>query len=524
AFTLGADHKAQLAVWHQLKDNSYIQAYTIKRLLTESAVPLDSDLAMFVGAAPFEAAGGSITRDLFSGDEDGFMDDAALVHRLAIEKLEAKAEELRPQWAWTKAVLDPEYGFMAQYARVEAKPGKLPPDLAGELARIDQRLGELEEIGGDELTDELMQEAAQLEERRTEIGDIAESLAVYAKKDRKHAGCIVTIGEDGRFEMHQGLIERSAAADDDDSFEMSHPARDAERIRSSVDAEQALRKECGFSQMLVDDLKAHRLQITRAHLAENFEVAFDLALYSLCVDLLERHGYRSRPLDLRATENQPRSSMNDLAGTGADGWLTTEQQVLELNWLKLPPAQGFAALAALPLEEKQRLFAWCVAATLKPQLSIEGRADPAIEAAGCCLGIGFEDYWRPNAANYWGRVKKAHGLAIGREILGERWARDHADDKKPVLAAALETAFDPQKNSACINLDQAARDTAAAWLPPGMAFGDAAASADPGHDGADRIAVDDEETGDADIASADLPAFLTEDEASGRALNGASAP
>lgn len=40
AFTLGADHAAQLAVWGQVKDNSYIQLYTVKRLLTESAVPL----------------------------------------------------------------------------------------------------------------------------------------------------------------------------------------------------------------------------------------------------------------------------------------------------------------------------------------------------------------------------------------------------------------------------------------------------------------------------------------------------
>jgi ParB family chromosome partitioning protein len=122
AFTLGADHAAQLAVWNQLKANSYTQPYTVKRLLTASAVPLDSDLGQFIGAEAYEAAGGKVTRDLFTGDEDGFLDDAALVHRLAIEKLEAKAEELRPQWAWTKAVLDPEYRMLAQYARVEPKP------------------------------------------------------------------------------------------------------------------------------------------------------------------------------------------------------------------------------------------------------------------------------------------------------------------------------------------------------------------------------------------------------------------
>ena len=43
------------------------------------------------------------------------------------------------------------------------------------------------------------------------------------------------------------------------------------------------------------------------------------------------------------------------------------------------PEEGFTALAALPTEAKQRLFAWCIAACLKPQLAIEDKADPVIE-------------------------------------------------------------------------------------------------------------------------------------------------
>jgi ParB/RepB/Spo0J family partition protein len=83
AFTLGADHAAQLAVWSQVKDRSYIQPYTVRHLLTETAIPLDSDLGLFVGAEYYEAADGRITRDLFSGDDEGFMIDAALVRRLS---------------------------------------------------------------------------------------------------------------------------------------------------------------------------------------------------------------------------------------------------------------------------------------------------------------------------------------------------------------------------------------------------------------------------------------------------------
>ena len=135
AFTLGADHQAQLAVWHQLKDNSYIPPYTVRRLLTQTAIPLDSDLGRFVGSAAYEAAGGAVTRDLFSGDDEGFMDDAALVRRLALEKLEQKAAELRSSWAWTKAMLDPAYDFTAQYRRVRPQPAELPPEITGEIER-----------------------------------------------------------------------------------------------------------------------------------------------------------------------------------------------------------------------------------------------------------------------------------------------------------------------------------------------------------------------------------------------------
>jgi ParB family transcriptional regulator, chromosome partitioning protein len=536
AFTLGADHAAQLAVWHQVKDRSYIQPYTVRHLLTETAVPLDSDLGLFVGAAAYEAAGGRVTRDLFSGDEDGFLDDAALVRRLAIEKLEAKAAELRSSWAWTRAVLDPEYGFMAPYARLRPQPAEVPADLAAEIERIEQRLGELEDIGGDDWTDELAAEAAQLEERRGEIDETIDGLAVYSDKDRGRTGCIVTIGDDGDFCFHHGLVERGAlrggtaaepseGEDDGDEASTSREFEDEEEAAGpSLTSEQKLRKECGFSQVLVDDLKAHRLQVTRAHLAADFDVAFDLALYALCIDLFDDFRYHPRPLDLRATEAVPRSSLNDLSGTPADRLIETHGIALDLDWLKLPPAQGFAALAALPMDARQRLFAWCVASCLKPQLAIEDKADPVIECAGRRLGIPFADYWRPTAANYWGRAKKAHGLAIGREILGDRWARDHADDKKPVLAAALETAFDPANSAACIGLGQAARDTTAAWLPPGMAYAVNDALADPQSDAGADIDGIDADAAAVDPEAAELPAFLTGDEPVGAALDAASAP
>ena len=279
-----------------------------------------------------------------------------------------------------------------------------------------------------------MTEAAQLAERRDDLAESVEGLAVYAEKDRAIAGVIVTIGDDGEFRLHEGLVdlggEDDATETDGDSDDaicehLGNPARtliaamidsrSREASGSAPTVEQTVRKECGFSQLLVDDLKAHRLQITKAHLAGDFGVAFDLALYALCVDLFERFGYRPHPLDLRAIEARLHNSFNDLAGSPADGLLEAHKSTLDFDWLKLRPAEGFAALAALPTEAKQRLFARCIALCLKPQLAIKDGVDPVIEATGRRLAIPLADYWRPTAANYRSRVKKAHGLAIEEE-------------------------------------------------------------------------------------------------------------
>jgi ParB family transcriptional regulator, chromosome partitioning protein len=177
--------------------------------------PGRSDLGLFVGSTAYEAAGGTVTRDLFSADDEGFMDDAALVRRLAMEKLEQKAIELRSSWAWTRAMLDPAYDFTEQYRRVRPQPGEVPPEIAGEIEHIEQRLAELQEIPEDDWADELITEAAQLEERHDELAESVEDLAVYSEKDRAVAGVIVTIGADGEFRLHEGLVEHSAIGAED---------------------------------------------------------------------------------------------------------------------------------------------------------------------------------------------------------------------------------------------------------------------------------------------------------------------
>ncbi len=94
AFTVTNDHARQEQVWGSLGHNK--APYFIRRQLTEGAVRAGDRRAQFVGIAAYEAAGGIVLRDLFEDDDGGWLQDPALLDRLANEKLQAESRGLAP--------------------------------------------------------------------------------------------------------------------------------------------------------------------------------------------------------------------------------------------------------------------------------------------------------------------------------------------------------------------------------------------------------------------------------------------
>ena len=491
AFTLSDDHDAQRAVWAEASQHYGRSPIQIRRRLTETAIPVASRLGRFVGIEAYEAAGGAITRDLFCDHDEGFMDDAALVRRLAQTKLEAEAAALAPDWKWARPVLDPALGTPFDYGRVEPTPAEPSPDLRAVLDDLAQREDNLANVAAEDWSADHEAEAEDIAARQEEVGRTLAARATFAEADRRRAGCLITIGPDGLLRVLQGMIDPADRAIEADGVDPAGP-----------DPATETPKGRGVSQALIDDLKAHRLQIAKAHLAQDFAVAFDLALFTLCRAVLG-FGYTVSPLDLRAVPTREASSLDDLDGTPAAVLLAAQREALSLAWLSLPADQGFQSLCALPDEAKAALFAWCVAQCLKPQLASDSGADPGFEQVGARLRIDAAAHWRPTADNYWSRVTKAHALEAGGEILGDRWRRDHLADKKPALAKALEAAF--AGDATTLGFDAATARRAAAWLPSGMAFGEAPIPVAAGAtmSGASLPPVDN--------APEDLPAFLTAD-------------
>src|SRR5271166_5942283 len=97
AFCLVDDHARQEQVLTAIKTNWNKGPDAIRRMLTEKTVHAGDRRALFIGADAYKAAGGIIIRDLFDEDEGGYLQDVALLERLAGEKLEAEAETIRAE-------------------------------------------------------------------------------------------------------------------------------------------------------------------------------------------------------------------------------------------------------------------------------------------------------------------------------------------------------------------------------------------------------------------------------------------
>jgi ParB family chromosome partitioning protein len=95
ALCLTDDHAAQIAAWDATPyDRS---AHSLRRRLTESKMSTTSPAARFVTVAAYEAAGGTVHRDLFADDGAGFILDPQLLDHLVAQRLQALADDVRAE-------------------------------------------------------------------------------------------------------------------------------------------------------------------------------------------------------------------------------------------------------------------------------------------------------------------------------------------------------------------------------------------------------------------------------------------
>ena len=535
AFSVTTDHDRQRTIWERVAGQGYRpSAWQVKRMLTEERVPAGSPMARFVGVDAYEAAGGPVLRDLFADEHENgvWLEDPALLIELAMKRLQAAADELSTRWKWAEAMADVDWSATARFGRIHPEPAEPTDAEKAEIEKLRTRHDELANMDEDAWTDELVEEAEGIEPRLDEIEAQVEARARFKPEDFAIAGCIATIGRDGTLQVIQGLVKPedmpkpaeaadagtgTQSADGGDTDTGTDTGRIAGPAMSTPmqlpkDREAEARKEAGVGIGLGDDLRSIRTALVKAHLANDFEAAFDLMVFQL-VRAVFAQGYTGswHALDIafNETADRPttRTNDDDFAAWSPGEAMLADWSHLPFEWMEGDDdAACFAALRELPRADKEKLFAAAVARTVKGQLAFEHGARPELEATVARLDIDFAKHVRPTADMLWSRIRKDRILDVARQTLGTAWASARSKYKKADLATAMEEAF--AAGTPPVGIGATAHAAALAWTMPGFAAfdtggadDDTAAEAAP----ADRPADAPDASGDANPAPADKP-------------------
>lgn len=443
AFTVNGNHSRQAQVWEQVKDTPYISAHQIRRMLTEDAIPANDRRVRFIGINAYTEAGGYVMRDLFSDQNEGWLQDPALVEQLVNNKLATVAQEIGAEgWKWVEAAIDLPYGCESGKRRIT---GTTVPLTDEEQARRDALVEEYDAIGeeyqdGSDLPDEV---DARLTEIDGELATLNCRPLVYDPQEQARAGVFVSLSQDGRLRIDRGYIrpeDEPAAEGGDTPLEgegAQQPFSPAISIGGHASDEAAPDQDDDtirpLPDRLVSELTAVRTVALRNALADNPQAAFIAVLHALCLSVFRSHGTNGC-VQIEVTQAWLGNVAPNLRETS---WSEAIQERHE-QWAERLPAESGAlwdALVELPHDEQMALLAHCVSlgvnALFEPVKGYDGRTSAhgmqqriaAADALATVVGLDMaEAGWVTTVDNYLGRVTKPRIIEAVREAKGDATA------------------------------------------------------------------------------------------------------
>jgi ParB family chromosome partitioning protein len=473
AFTVTSDHARQEQVWTALQQSYNKEPHLIRRQLTESAVRASDRRARFVGLESYEAAGGVVLRDLFEDDNGGWLEDIALLDRLATEKLAAEAQAIATEgWKWIEVAVDFRYGHTSHLRQLDGVTLELTPDEQATFDALtaEQTKLEIEYERADELPDEV----------DARLGEIEAALAAFENRPVRYepteiarAGVFVSIDTEGHLDVDRGHVraedepsmpvggEGPAEADTREANGTAPAASDVLRTVITIGggepdddddvSDDAIKP---LPERLVSELTAHRTLALRDALANHPQVALTALLHKLCLDTFQ-HSAPGACLEASVRHvffPVQAADLNDSPSAKAvaerhEAWKTELPKDDDALW---------DWLTALDDARRAALLAHCVSFGVNalyekgdryggPGVSPHAVQHRIVQADRLARAVGLdmvEAGWWPTVDNYLGRVTKPRILQAVREAKGEQAAQliDHL--KKAEMAKEAERLLD----------------------------------------------------------------------------------
>ncbi|ABE31176.1 parB-like nuclease domain protein [Paraburkholderia xenovorans LB400] len=443
ALALADDHETQERVWFDAPNDWQRASQYLRQAITRAEIDVSrSRLVRFVGLAAYETAGGFVRRDLFSDTENaGFIADTELLQRLAGEKLETVAGEVRAEgWNWTETRIERDVLELNHYDRLAPIDRAYTEDEQREMdvltARQDALAKQYDALSEDD--ENAYEEGERIE---TELNTV--TAAIQALEMRTQAWSTQQMAEAGAFIIldPQGdlVIERGLVRHDSNAARGMGAATTGHAVATLKEANP--KSPPVHSAKLCQRLSAHRTAAIHAELIAQPSVALAALLFRLApVAFPERYSVVSSRecLELNATSNHDAllKAADDLSASTAWGIIGAQRQ----QWLAALP-RNLADLLPWLIEQDAGttlldLLAFCTGTLLDGVTGTEG--PHALNALSNALQLDMTRYWTATRASYFDHVSKARIVDVAMQAVSPRIALDLSKMKKGDAAAAAE--------------------------------------------------------------------------------------
>ncbi|WP_273821592.1 ParB/RepB/Spo0J family partition protein [Pseudomonas asplenii] len=422
ALAITDDHAAQESAFYDAPTWQR-QPSALRDRLTEREIDAHRHpLVRFVGLDTYDAAGGGIRRDLFAeGDAGVYLTDAALLERLAQDKLAGIAAEVKAEgWAWVDGSPGMTHADLHTFQRAPRERREAHKCEAARIEKLQAKLHELAEAVDAALDAEDEEKVDSLQEEGERLGEqlqaLEDGLLDYGANVKAAAGAIVTIDRNGEAVIHRGLMREAEAK----------ALRTLERLRQGFGSEgeagnddedeeaDDAPKTAAMSDRLAQRLSAHRTAALQIEVARHPQAALAAVVHGMVQSVLQEHRYgHDLPLGVSLkVQDRLEGMAPDWPESPAAVALRELQQVAG-EVLPQDSAELFAVLLAKSQDELVRLLAVCVASTVDVVTPRATQHQPGAELAQA-VGLDMAAWWQPTAEGYFQHVPKAAILdAVG---------------------------------------------------------------------------------------------------------------
>jgi len=426
ALALADTHERQLEVWEQASGYYNASAEVIRKLITSSETAIShSPKFNFIGKDAYLAAGGSIRADLFSSEDEGYI-DTALVEQLTLQKLQQIADAVQKEegFAWAEVRMD---SRLQSWSSEVTKTYHLLPERCPELTP--QEDAELSELRANL---KLSDDDAQVEQLKKQVAALEEAglKRSWAGADKDKVGAMIC------FERGSCFIQRGVQRQADLPKKMK-PENKNDLQNLSED----------YSASLVRSMSCDRSLAVQAALSTKPDIAVAMLTWTLCRATFSHRSYEGTPMKISLTDNSVALISDSSAKENGKAWQFLQQQKAEWQ-AQLPKGweQDFRWLLDWSTDDVLGLQGFCSAtAVCCFQDRMYGKSQTSnLDALELAMGFDLADWWQPTAEGFFKRISKEQIAGVLTEVGKTGNASDAEKMKKGDAADFAESAM---KNS-----------------------------------------------------------------------------